>query len=703
MKYNIQAIILFTMVLKIPVVAQTPSQNLNKYWDYRTEFFDKFIVDVDPNSLPSNYPTYGINIPAGLLKSTEVKWGDSEVKLGRYMAAMAGEYKLLQMANLDNSNPQEKLYRAMSAVNRLDSYAEPSFGCGVSGDPPCYTYTNINGFFIRDDVDQDFLDHWANLGKTDWIGKDVISDFTDPIPSKKEMSQDQVVALMLGHSLIRKYVDASATYEYFPCSYKTIKDYAKAQTYRSIKYMQTYIDDREWTWKEYGTSSYPGRWIPEFDPVIPPLFRQVWKIKNPCTGHTVDRGGAWIDVYPHMELFEDAGDWITDGRYSSLSYYSPNPLLPPFELEINPPIPDKINDHYFNDAMKLILATIADDAYASDLDKLFWNIRKCVDYHNSNIQGNPYDLKYFWQDHLPMLYVLLHDKNPENSKIFQYYYSHIEQLLNEAPVGGPECDVFPPTEYIWTRSSMFDSPMGYYISDGDNARLGEYNGLDYMVLFNLYHLVYQTKFNNPVSITSDFPTTYSYQSYDFEYGDENIDIGHEDNAAYYTIHSKDLITMNSAVGWNGKMGLCGNEVVLQAGFEVAYGGEFTAETNEKMELDFTPPAGNYKMATMNNSIQLSPSIEPNVNQNSEEADLETFIEESLHIYPNPANSELYIESPDEMAGISIYNSGGVLVYQSIAEGYHCMSFDVSEYNPGLYFIAITYPDGNAENRLIVIE
>jgi hypothetical protein len=691
--------LLVMLALGVPAIGQTPSDNLDKYWDYRTRFFDKFILDIDPNSLPTGAPPNGINLPSGLYTSSMVKWGDTGIKTGRYITAMATEYKLLQLESLDNSNPQEKIYRALNAINRLDSYAEPFYGCGVSGDPPCYDYTNINGFFIRDDVDETFFDYWATHGKSDWENRDSESDHEheDGI-LMNEMSQDQVIHLMMGHSVVKEFVDATITYEDFPCDYVFLTEMAKRQTYRSIKYMQTWNDDNNWTWKPYGNNNYPGKWVPIFNPLFPPIPN--WRIKNPCSGQNVSRGGTFFDLYPHKDLFEDAGDWITGESPASLNYWSPNPLLPPFELEINPDLPF---GSFFNDAMKLTLATIADVEYSSSLDELFWNIRKCADHYNDNISGNPYDIQYFWLDDLPMLSVLLHDKDPLSSDLFLYYYSHIEQLLNEAPVDGPVCYVFPPTEYIWTRASMFDSPMGVYISNPDNQRLGEYNGLDYMVLFNLYHLVYKAAFNDPISVINDFPTTYTYSSYNFEYGNETINIGHEDNEALYTIHSKTDITMNSTVNPNGKIRLMGNTVILQPGFEVKLGGEFIATINESMDLDFTPPVGNYKSAVTNQSSSFESRVEETSRIETEKDGSKNQSRDPIKIYPNPAKNAFFIESPSVISNITIYNSGGTIITQTCGEGYEYMYFNISNYVPGLYFISITSEEGDVGIQKLIIE
>jgi hypothetical protein len=694
-------LILAILTLIVQSKGQSPQQNLDKYWNYRNRFFDNFIVDVDPNSLPEGMQADGINIPAGRINDYRVHWGESPMKIGYYLSAMATEYELLHLNNLDSTIAQEKIYRALDAVNRLDSYAEPFFGCGVLGDPTCYNYTNMNGFFIRDDVDSAFVDDW-NPYLPSWIENQFgASSYTNPDPRKNEMSQDQFIGVMMGHALVKRFVEATDTYEDFPCDYRTLKEIAKRQTFRSIKYMQTWHDLKDWTWKIYGDNDYPGKWVPGLNliPLLPPMH--TWKIKNPCTGWTVLDGGALEDIYPHHNILEDAGNWLTEESFGSLNYFAINPLIIPFDLYIDLPLPSL--GEYYNSRMKLELSTIANDHYASNLDELFWNIRKCADEFNEDISDNPYDVKYFWLENLPMMSVLLHNIDPQSSDLFFYYYSHVEQLLNDAPADGIVCSTYPPPGYIWETNSMFDRPIGVYLADSGGYRPGMQNGLDYMILFNLYHLVYKLNFDDPITITEDFPTTYEYDSHNFEYGNEVINIGHENNAATLTYHSKDLITMNSTVNANGKVCLRGNEVLLQPGFEVKYAGEFTAETNNIMELDFTPPTGNYKSA----KVDQSPSFVPIISEDRRDETLKDYFESSsvnqFRVYPNPATSMVYIESQKNISSIAIYNSIGTVVHQTCTEGYELMSLDVSGYHPGFYIITLTADDGSIEKSVLVIE
>ena len=688
---------------------QTPQQNLDKYWSYRARFYDKFIVDIDPFSLPAGAPTNGINLPACIYNATTdgtrdntISWGDAPITLSEYISMLATEYKLQQLNNLNVSSIKTKIFRALNAFNRIDASAEPIYGCGGSlGSPPCYTYTDINGFFIRDDVDLPFMSYWSSNGMSSWQAPDikkVHSSYNSYLNGggemHGEMSQDQVWNMLMGLALVKEFVDATDTYEDFPCDYVTLKDMAKRQTYRPINYMQTYMSSLPWTRKPRGDSDYPGKWIP-----IGPLPLQVWMIKNTCTNNEVAMGGGLEDLYFFHTHFEDAGNWITEQDFGNLNYLIAPALL--VGLPQDPVLPIPVTNNWYNNVGKLIMSTIADNIHSSSLDKLFFNIRKCADYfnHDNSVSGNPYDIKYFWLDQLPMLSVLLHDKEPIYP-IFDYYYSHIEQLLNEAPLSGPSCYANDPS-ILWSTPSILAKPIGEVYNNPRNDLFGEYSGLDYMLLFNLYHLIYETCFNDPVTITNDFPITYAYgDSYDYEYGTEHFEIGHMNNAACLTIHSKDLITMNSTVNSTGKLRLMGNEILLQAGFEVELGGEFTAELNDIMDLDFTPPAGTAKSAQAGaissfetEDEELVTAIEP-----VETATLDQFI-----VYPNPADMLLNVKLVAESSEIVLYNSGGAIMQQFSNVGDGVLHIDISNYPSGLYIITVTAEDGNVAVKKVVVE
>jgi hypothetical protein len=59
--------------------------------------------------------------------------------------------------------------------------------------------------------------------------------------------------------------------------------------------------------------------------------------------------------------------------------------------------------------------------------------------------------------------------------------------------------------------------------------------------------------------------------------------------------------------------------------------------------------------------------------------------ESFKVYPNPATSRLYVDLTTSNLNVTIYNSVGVIMEQTVVNGTHHV-FDVSRYSKGLYFV-----------------
>jgi hypothetical protein len=73
---------------------------------------------------------------------------------------------------------------------------------------------------------------------------------------------------------------------------------------------------------------------------------------------------------------------------------------------------------------------------------------------------------------------------------------------------------------------------------------------------------------------------------------------------------------------------------------------------------------------------------------------------SLVIYPNPVKDILYVQSTNEVHGISVYSSTGILVYESNLSG-QAFSFDTKKWSPGLYFIHIQTIKGVSIAKVLV--
>jgi hypothetical protein len=73
---------------------------------------------------------------------------------------------------------------------------------------------------------------------------------------------------------------------------------------------------------------------------------------------------------------------------------------------------------------------------------------------------------------------------------------------------------------------------------------------------------------------------------------------------------------------------------------------------------------------------------------------------SLVIYPNPVKDILYVQSTNEVHGIGVYSSTGILVYESNLSG-QAFSFDTKKWSPGLYFIHIQTIKGVSIAKVLV--
>src|ERR1700722_12311845 len=131
---------------------QNAGVNLEKYWKYREALKNYLVVG----------NCQGCSIPARSRSNTgNIGWSDATAQLGYYIGVLAMEYYLEHNIGYDNhlSETSTELYYALEAINRLDMMAEFAWrktspylqDPRVTNDPDYHT-SDLNGFFIRDDV-----------------------------------------------------------------------------------------------------------------------------------------------------------------------------------------------------------------------------------------------------------------------------------------------------------------------------------------------------------------------------------------------------------------------------------------------------------------------------------------------------------------------------------------------------------------------
>jgi len=274
MNKKFTVIFIFYIILG-SIVAQNDSLNREKYWHFRHRLITKFVKPgLGPGeSIPANkYSVYvsWYKKPVGPYK--KIEWGDATIHLGWYIGVLATEIELLQRSNKTNDRHFEKLiqelYFALNAINRLDDNAEIIWGyapddCTTridkiepvkwdsrnrrwlpkpgSGDKPIR-----NGFILRNDGNQDLLNYFTDASSIltevvrPWVWDDTLSleksgnnfssfgHFTaDPYApnfeyrangfySHNELSQDQLFHLLMGIMLVAEFVEEDINYKGIP-------------------------------------------------------------------------------------------------------------------------------------------------------------------------------------------------------------------------------------------------------------------------------------------------------------------------------------------------------------------------------------------------------------------------------------------------------------------------------------------------------
>jgi hypothetical protein len=399
--------------------AQTTAENLQKYWDLRQRATTEYIhVGVGA----------GESFPATYRNSlfTYIKWSDATVHLGWYIAVLATELQLLSdpasYPGYDGGNAAaasetlDELHRALTALERVDTNAELAFPL------PCWSLQWTNGFFIRDDVPLGFESHFPPMALLQ-------SDFTDIAVYNKEMSQDQVIHVMMGLAAVKRFVPPGTVVQG-----TDLRLWAVDQASRIMTYVAT-TDD--------------------------------WQIQNPVCGKAVDRGA---DARPYSYGLNETIGAITDGALD-------------FDVDLlwetawwtlgSPANPAYLNADNLH--MAMVLAAVGDGFGSDTLDDLM-NLAATHDWYLYVLLHaalfDPATLPS-WASH--------------EATVNGVVRAELDELPIDAFPASPQ--PFPPAVHGWTTDNRFIRESAEHYQGGGGSDGQEYNGLDYQLLHNLYYLV----------------------------------------------------------------------------------------------------------------------------------------------------------------------------------------------------------------------
>jgi len=573
-----------------------------------------------------------------------IEWGDATIDLGWYIAILATEWELLHRNGASTSQTEEELYYALKAIERLDYFAES-----------LYTLSpDLNGFISRDDVPEYFA--LSKFGKNiDLVssGASCFNRIDNPNADQKEkydcdnknmnlpklrsnvMSVDQVVGLIMGMALVKKFVPTYATYN--STSLRTLNSDI---THRILNYV-----------KKGGTTNW-------------------WNITDPEDKRAVCRGHFAIQMSAPLARI---GKYITGNNYTNPAVQSTGRPLwdaivfhyknsPTGNYSIHIPVPLTIGtklgipalsfythtwDWYegvsYNAAMFLKLAALSGAANTLlDPAGRQW-IKNVSNAHHMEIFDllggvmlgySPVKPSSFWRNEFNQLNCGCNCFQINNSN----GYLGCENYINNIGTGA-----YGPWNVRNRWKGLENGEIGSAIStpgDGTNPSdninsIFEYPGMDYMLAYNLYRIKYyktsgySSKIRRIVSNGSlpfNFPgTTFSGP---FTLGGDQYPL---DVKAVFSIES-DNISLNQDANMHF---YAGSEIVLKAGFHAKPGSVFTSKIQE---YDCTPNyynVGSLEVTSYKTEDSLSGNTFLDDIDTTEDILLETFeYEEDSVVYPD---------------------------------------------------------------------
>ncbi len=710
--------IFINLIFITDLFAQSPAQNLQKYWYYRERLKNNYILVDDCIGCGVTAVTRGFTEQANDKTSVTLNWGDATIDQGWYISVLATEYGLIQQGKYtrDINETIKELYYALKAFNRLDETAEMYTRCNVAHPNDKTAYINcvssgsetpqtddFNGFFIRDDVPTNFVSsnllHFnQGINATQLTNQMTVvrSDrmqrqnrITDGDLNPVEESVDQVLGMLMGLALVSKFIPDGVNYNNLPLNDVNGNTDIQNEAQDIVHRMVLWIRD-----------SHVGA----LDP---------WVAVNPASEMCV----ANIDGDKHhCSIFNGFGNFqllsyglaaaaekITGANYQNAFSYATEPLWQ--DWQINCPITTTsitiLGNTYaieqpqdFCDGNAFLVWELA--AVGNSWHNLFFsNTTEAALGNNAGSNGYEY---------LCLLRQVLHGGGIPVEKSFY------ENLLNAAPANGPY--KFSTTDfaaYNWSAPNSLRSPLKRGSND---PTYGEYYGVDYMLLYNLYLLA--SGFPEPPKPNCTISLEQPDKVYNVSQDIDGTEEKHFKNSIT-TKEDKDIVIKSGADVW----WTAGDFIELNPGFEVEAGANFTAEIIDCNEF-FSRMAGsdttrNYNKAqgemmaskdektgsgkkTKDNQKPGSPSITIKDSTANEK-----ILQSAISINPNPSSDGKFnlactLKDVGCMdAEIAVMNVLGETIHKEPFKKYvFPLEINLSSQPKGTYFIKIQ----NAETVLV---
>ena len=647
---------------------------LPKYWMYRMRL-EYFISPGTNGQSRGEYMVAGIRNKQG---TDVISYGDQMVHFGYYLGVLATEWQLLERFSQDNSATLDELNHALDAFVRVDL---------CESRMPWYKNADVyDGFFMRQDVPEDFITMHPDLNKD--LDPSVMAGMPEP-------GNPGYVEHVSANDYKNWDVDPGGT------------PYYSYQTPSEMKYGAMSQDNAIGLLKGL---ALVHKCIPSGYYAHEKASEIAGKVISKIWG-----AGSWIILDPN-------GDQVPRG---SNAYFYAIPLtitnlamdniaLPSPAIAANANVTwqamQYIPNNPMNNCMTMTMAALCN----------CWNGGLTGFPGINTSQGCIYQLSEQdnWDTFYLLLWAYLHDKNPGLLSM-----QKVRDQLAAAPCNGPYCydsvhDVLSGNG--WASTYKFEQGSDYQ-NNGKLGSQGNYNGLDFMLLYNLYCLVNLNEHNTQM-IFIDARHQVLYRAYPYCVNTTSAQIRGDGahpvfKAAFESITSTELVDnlVHGNIGASCGVGnydpgyvvyRAGERITLKPGFKVSQGAYFRAYIQKIScsDLSMSPSPSDEEQ------VDAAPVKSPLTGDWNTDAFTEIYAEDlevapqaaglsGLSVFPNPFRESFTVYLSLPAAGsvrLMLYDPWGICVYQTSTEAYGSgmFSLEVSpgSLKPGIYQCVISSGD-----------
>jgi len=622
--------ILTCLLIVNNIIAQTSYERQLKYWYLRDRLRHFIIKSDDPLN---DYGSYLVvtsrnrNYKDNYDFTKRADYGQEMRLFGKYLGMLATEFYLLERNNQysDADKANNELLMALNAIDRLDL-------CETNLSPPTQS-TSPDGFFIRHDVPQDDESSSNAFIVESEINLDMgILLPEDPLLSAHNSIRE--VTFVEGMTPINEYMsldEAVFLLEGLSLAYKFGSDDVKS-TARSHA---SNILNRLYGW--YNGVQF-ATWV-IYDPygnIVPDA------VGGDCRLVSFGLAKLATDFFGLTGFVPVGGaEAIWAGLHNGTTGYNAR-----------------------------IVATIA--AIGKGWGPDTWPFRPTSYGIYNNTDQDGWDYYYLW------LYKALWDQDWSI-----YNVDRIEDRLDEAPCVGPYFESLEnnggngwctPDRWSFYQSEKFPTAIG------DNADVGIYSGLDYMILHNLYYINYDGDL-------SDFINYISYQQ------STSWPIGGETGTVGSIVSPFSVLRFRSVESCDKLFSYQSNaaDIAYQAGVNIKFLPGFKCEKGARLkaiihDLDYCT-----NKRIRNNVPTQYPEINsPSISYVGYSNELVNDEAANINVFPNPSSGVFTVDHLSGYTGYTVFKISGEKVITGDIDG-NTLVINLSNEQSGIYILVLHSP------------